>query len=103
MISIAKGWHTEYCIYYLLHTASHISIHRPLLQMRQSDPDVVTALTHRPWSLSHFGDGVPRFTSPWKHKWMTLVDVLLDWAHHHFLWKLCGISAFLVQKDFVSP
>ncbi|CAL8355857.1 unnamed protein product [Boreogadus saida] len=74
-----------------------------IYRMRQSDPDVVTALTHRPWSLSLYGDGVPRFTSPWKHKWMTLVDVLLDWAHHHFLWKLCGVSAFLVQKDFVSP
>lgn len=71
--------------------------------MRQTDPEVVTALTHRPWSMSRYGDGVPRFASPWKHQWMTLVDVLLDWAHHHFLWKLCGISAFLVQKNFVSP
>lgn len=74
-----------------------------IYRMRQTDPDVVTALTHRPWSMSRYGDGAPRFTSPWKHQWMTLVDVLLDWAHHHFLWKLCGVSAFLVQKNFVSP
>lgn len=70
--------------------------------MRQSDPDVVTALTHRPWSLSRFGDGLPRFPSPWKHHWMTLMDIVLDLAHYHFLWKLCGISAFLIQKNFVS-
>ncbi|XP_010792890.1 glycerophosphodiester phosphodiesterase 1-like [Notothenia coriiceps] len=71
--------------------------------MRQSDPEVVTALTHRPWSLSQLGDGASRFSSPWKHSWMTVLDVMLDWAHHHVLWKLCGISAFLVQKNFISP
>uniref|UniRef100_A0A8D2ZJ09 Glycerophosphodiester phosphodiesterase 1 n=1 Tax=Scophthalmus maximus TaxID=52904 RepID=A0A8D2ZJ09_SCOMX len=74
-----------------------------IYRMRQSDPEVVTALTHRPWSLSRFGDGAPRFSSLWKHHWMTLMDVVLDSAHHHVLWKLCGISAFLIQKNFVSP
>ncbi|KAJ3614138.1 hypothetical protein NHX12_017714 [Muraenolepis orangiensis] len=53
--------------------------------------------------MSRRGDGTPHFASPWKHQWMTLLDILLDWAHHHLLWKLCGISAFLIQKDFVSP
>ncbi|XP_071387296.1 glycerophosphodiester phosphodiesterase 1 isoform X2 [Centroberyx affinis] len=72
-------------------------------EMRQSDPEVVTALTHRPWSLSRFGDGAPRFSSLWKHYWTTLLDMALDWAHHHVLWKLCGVSAFLIQKNFVSP
>ncbi|KAM4611448.1 glycerophosphodiester phosphodiesterase 1 isoform 2-T2 [Polymixia lowei] len=72
-------------------------------EMRQADPEVVTALTHRPWSLSRFGDGVPRYSSLWQHYSMTLLDVLLDWAHHHVLWKLCGVSAFLVQKNFISP
>lgn len=74
-----------------------------IYRMRQSDPEVVTALTHRPWSLSRFGDGAPRFSSLWKHHWMTLMDIMLDTAHHHVLWKLCGISAFLIQKNFVSP
>ncbi|XP_035516146.1 glycerophosphodiester phosphodiesterase 1 [Morone saxatilis] len=74
-----------------------------IYRMRQSDPDVVTALTHRPWSLSRLGDGEPRFSSLWKHNWLTLMDFMLDWAHHHVLWKLCGISAFLIQKNFVSP
>ncbi|XP_033965769.1 glycerophosphodiester phosphodiesterase 1 [Pseudochaenichthys georgianus] len=73
-----------------------------IYRMRQSDPEVVTALTHRPWSLSQLGDGASRFSSPWKHSWMTALDVMLDWAHHHVLWKLCGISAFLVQKNLVS-
>ncbi|KAK7930136.1 hypothetical protein WMY93_006531 [Mugilogobius chulae] len=31
------------------------------------------------------------------------VDVALDWAHHHVLWKFCGVSAFLIQKNYVSP
>ncbi|KAM9793079.1 glycerophosphodiester phosphodiesterase 1 [Neosynchiropus ocellatus] len=73
-----------------------------IYRMRQTDREVVTALTHRPWSLSRFGDGSPRFSSAWKHHWMMLMDVVLDWAHHHWLWKLCGVSAFLVQKNFVS-
>ncbi|XP_029358083.1 glycerophosphodiester phosphodiesterase 1 isoform X2 [Echeneis naucrates] len=72
-------------------------------EMRQSDPEVVTALTHRPWHLSRFGDGAPRFSSPLKHHWMTLMDIVLDSALHHILWKLCGISALLIQKNFVSP
>ncbi|KAG7460154.1 hypothetical protein MATL_G00218260 [Megalops atlanticus] len=74
-----------------------------IYKMRQADPDVVTALTHRPWSLSRLGDGTPRFESPWKHHWMQALDVLLDWAHHHLLWNLCGVSAFLLQKSFISP
>ncbi|XP_037546083.1 glycerophosphodiester phosphodiesterase 1 [Nematolebias whitei] len=73
-----------------------------IYRMRQSDPEVVTALTHRPWSLTYFGDGSPRFSSAWKHYWMTVMDIVLDWAHHHVLWRLCGISAFLIQKNFVS-
>ncbi|XP_068177662.1 glycerophosphodiester phosphodiesterase 1 [Antennarius striatus] len=73
-----------------------------IYRMRQSDPEVITALTHRPWSFSRFGDGTPRSSSPWKHKWLTLMDIALDWAHHNVLWKLCGISVFLVQKNFVS-
>ncbi|KAI4881371.1 hypothetical protein NFI96_015598 [Prochilodus magdalenae] len=73
-----------------------------IYRMRQADPEVVTALTHRPWSLSRFGDGSPRFTSTWKYLWMQMLDVLLDWAHHHLLWNLCGVSAFLLQKNYIS-
>lgn len=73
-----------------------------IYRMRQADPEVVTALTHRPWSLSRFGDGSPRFTSAWKYLWMQGMDVLLDWAHHHLLWNLCGVSAFLLQKNYIS-
>ncbi|XP_029545483.1 glycerophosphodiester phosphodiesterase 1-like [Salmo trutta] len=73
-----------------------------IYRMRQADPEVVTALTHRPWSLSRYGDGTPRFSSHWKHHWMQVLDVILDWAHHHLLWNLCGVSAFLVQKNFIS-
>ncbi|XP_061686527.1 glycerophosphodiester phosphodiesterase 1 isoform X2 [Syngnathoides biaculeatus] len=73
-----------------------------IYKMRHTNAQVLTALTHRPWSLSRFGDGSPRYQSLWKQNWLTLMDIVLDWAHHHLLWKLCGISAFLVQKNFVS-
>ncbi|XP_016107652.1 glycerophosphodiester phosphodiesterase 1 [Sinocyclocheilus grahami] len=91
--------------YSVLYNTSIVCSFEPkvIYRMRQADPNVVTALTHRPWSLSRFGDGTPRFSSAWKHHWMQVLDVLLDWAHHHLLWNLCGISAFLVQKNFVSP
>lgn len=72
-------------------------------QMRQTDPGVVTALKHRPWRLSRFNDGTPRTLSAWAQIWTVVLDVLLDWAHHHLLWRLCGVSALFVQKDFVSP
>ncbi|XP_038619397.1 glycerophosphodiester phosphodiesterase 1 isoform X2 [Tachyglossus aculeatus] len=74
-----------------------------IYKMRQADQNVVTALTHRPWSLSHFGDGKRRFDSVGKHYMYMMLDVLLDWSLHNFLWYLCGISAFLMQKDWISP
>lgn len=91
--------------YPVLYNTSIVCSFEPkvIYRMRQADPNVVTALTHRPWSLSRFGDGTLRFSSVWKHHWMQVLDVLLDWAHHHLLWNLCGVSAFLVQKNFVSP
>ncbi|XP_025225984.1 glycerophosphodiester phosphodiesterase 1 isoform X2 [Theropithecus gelada] len=72
-------------------------------KMRQTDRNVITALTHRPWSLSHTGDGKPRYDTFWKHFIFVVMDILLDWSMHNILWYLCGISAFLMQKDFVSP
>ncbi|XP_029804270.1 glycerophosphodiester phosphodiesterase 1 isoform X2 [Suricata suricatta] len=74
-----------------------------IYKMRQTDQNVVTALTHRPWSLSHTGDGKPRYDTWWKHSVFVVMDILLDWSMHNILWYLCGISAFLIQKDFVSP
>ncbi|XP_040829220.1 glycerophosphodiester phosphodiesterase 1 isoform X2 [Ochotona curzoniae] len=74
-----------------------------IYKMRQTDQNVITALTHRPWSLSHTGDGKPRHTSFWKQTTFVILDILLDWSMHNILWYLCGISAFLMQKDFVSP
>ncbi|XP_031288993.1 glycerophosphodiester phosphodiesterase 1 isoform X2 [Camelus dromedarius] len=74
-----------------------------IYKMRQIDQDVVTALIHRPWSLSHTGDGKPRFDTSWKQSVFVVMDILLDWSMHNILWYLCGVSAFLIQKDFVSP
>ncbi|XP_066496796.1 glycerophosphodiester phosphodiesterase 1 [Tiliqua scincoides] len=71
-------------------------------KMRQADRNIITALTHRPWSFSHLGDGTPRYEAAWKHYLTMVLDVAMDWAMHHFLWQLCGTSIFLVQKDFIS-
>ncbi|XP_010887751.1 glycerophosphodiester phosphodiesterase 1-like isoform X2 [Esox lucius] len=90
--------------YPVLYNSSIVCSFEPkvIYKMRQADPGVVTALTHRPWSLSRYGDGTPRSLSSWMHCWLGVLDVLLDWAHHHLLWNLCGISALLMQKDFIS-
>ncbi|XP_070268991.1 glycerophosphodiester phosphodiesterase 1 isoform X1 [Myotis yumanensis] len=74
-----------------------------IYKMRQTDRNVVTALTHRPWSLSYTGDGKPRYDNMWKLSTFVVLDILLDWSMHNVLWYLCGISAFLVQKDSISP
>ncbi|XP_068605924.1 glycerophosphodiester phosphodiesterase 1-like [Brachionichthys hirsutus] len=88
-----------------LYNSSIVSSFEPkvIYKMRQTDPGVVTALAHRPWRLSRFGDGSPRSRSAWSQMWMGVLDILLDWALHHVLWKLCGVSAILMQKDFISP
>ncbi|XP_065115715.1 glycerophosphodiester phosphodiesterase 1 [Paramisgurnus dabryanus] len=90
--------------YPVLYNTSIVCSFEPkvIYRMRQADADVVTALTHRPWSLSRLGDWTPRYSSVWKHHWMQVLDVILDWAHHHLLWNLCGVSAFLMQKNFIS-
>ncbi|KAK9535083.1 hypothetical protein VZT92_007485 [Zoarces viviparus] len=88
----------------VLYNSSIVSSFEPkvIYKMRQTDPNVVTALIHRPWRLSRFTDGTSRSPTTSGQLWMGILDVLLDWAHHHVLWKLCGVSAILVQKDFIS-
>ncbi|XP_030591129.1 glycerophosphodiester phosphodiesterase 1-like [Archocentrus centrarchus] len=100
-VSVLHGMFKKFPV---LYNSSIVSSFEPkvIYKMRQTDPYVVTALTHRPWRLSRFGDGTPRSLSTWSQLWTSVLDVLLDWAHHHVLWKLCGISAILVQKDFIS-
>ncbi|KAM7386887.1 hypothetical protein PAMA_009489 [Pampus argenteus] len=100
----ASVLHEMYEKFPVLYNTSVVSSFEPkvIYKMRQTDPNVVTALTHRPWRLSRFDDGTPRSLSSWGHLWTAVLDVLLDWAHHHILWKLCGVSAILVQKDFIS-
>lgn len=100
----ASALHALYKKFPGLYNSSIVSSFEPkvIYKMRQTDPKVVTALTHRPWRLSRYEDGTPRTLSALAQMWSAALDVLLDWAHHHLLWKLCGISAILVQKDFIS-
>ncbi|XP_075996661.1 glycerophosphodiester phosphodiesterase 1-like isoform X1 [Genypterus blacodes] len=100
----AAALHDVYQKFPALYNSSIVSSFEPkvIYKMRQTDPGVVTALTHRPWRLSRFADGTQRALSSWQQLWSGFLDVLLDWAHHHLLWKLCGVSAILVHKDVVS-
>ncbi|XP_069066340.1 glycerophosphodiester phosphodiesterase 1 isoform X2 [Pleurodeles waltl] len=88
------------CIHYNLTIFFDVKGHAT--EMRKSDVNVVTALTHRPWSISHFGDGKPRFSSASKHYFCMLLDILFDWTLHNILWNFCGVSAFLMQKSYIS-
>ncbi|XP_067859304.1 glycerophosphodiester phosphodiesterase 1 [Heptranchias perlo] len=72
-----------------------------IFKMKQADENVATALTHRPWRLSYYGNGKPKFQD-YKQYFYALLDIILDWSLHAFLWKFFGISAFLIQKNFVS-
>ncbi|KAM4632558.1 glycerophosphodiester phosphodiesterase 1 [Discoglossus pictus] len=100
----AEALRNLYMEHPLLYNSSIVCSFEPsvIYKMRQADRNVVTALTHRPWSLSHFGDGKPKFSSIYKHYWYILMDVLLDWGLHNILWNFCGISAFLMQKNYIS-
>ncbi|TNM97387.1 hypothetical protein fugu_015543 [Takifugu bimaculatus] len=75
-----------------LYNCSMVASFEPkvVYKMRQTDPGMVTALKHRPWRLSRLSDGAPRTLSAWARMWTAVLDVLLDWAHHHLLWRLCG-------------
>ncbi|XP_059835380.1 glycerophosphodiester phosphodiesterase 1 [Hypanus sabinus] len=86
-----------------LYNRSIVCSFEPLVifKMRQADQKVVTALTHRPWSLSYHGNGKPKHDGYKQYLYMIL-DIIMDWSLHAFLWKLLGVSAFLMQKNFVS-
>nr|XP_040046782.1 glycerophosphodiester phosphodiesterase 1-like [Gasterosteus aculeatus aculeatus] len=100
----AAALHQMYKKYPALYNSSIVCSFEPkvIYKMRQTDSNVVTALIHRPWRLSRFDDGTSRSLSTSGRLWLGILDVLLDWAHHHILWKLCGVSAILVHKDFIS-
>ncbi|KAI9514771.1 hypothetical protein NQZ68_030961 [Dissostichus eleginoides] len=100
----ASVLHEMYKKFPVLYNSSIVSSFEPkvIYKMRQTDPNVVTALIHRPWRLSRFTDGAPRSLSISGQVWTGVLDILLDWAHHHILWKLCGVSAILMQKDYIS-
>ncbi|XP_078455687.1 glycerophosphodiester phosphodiesterase 1 [Lampetra planeri] len=75
---------------------------RVIYMMRQKDVAVVTALTHRPWVLSHTLEGERLHLGWFRHRWEMLMDVALAWSLNNFLWKLCGISAVLMHKSVIS-
>ncbi|KAK7940377.1 hypothetical protein WMY93_003703 [Mugilogobius chulae] len=100
----ASALHHLYKKYPGLKNSSIVSSFEPkvIYKMRQTNPNVVTALSHQPWRLSQVENGVDQNGSKWGQISSAVLDVLLDWAHHHVLWRLCGISAILVHKDSIS-
>ncbi|KAK2097628.1 Glycerophosphocholine phosphodiesterase [Saguinus oedipus] len=103
-MNISKAIATEalknmYMEFPQLYNSSVVSSFLPevIYKMRQTDRNVITALTHRPWSLSHTGDGKPRYDALWKHFIFVIMDVLLDWSMHNILWYLVYLKKWTAK------
>lgn len=71
-----------------------------IYMVRRADPNIVTALIHRPWFLCKNQDGSWQKDKPvWKRPFLYVLDVILAWGHKSFLWYLCGNSAYSLLKD----
>ncbi|OQR74890.1 glycerophosphodiester phosphodiesterase 1-like [Tropilaelaps mercedesae] len=74
--------------------------------LRQTRPKMVAALIWRPHFLAYKDVEAtrPRFENfPIKQWAAEIIDPLLDWSVHKFLWHLTGCSAVLIIKDCICP
>ncbi|XP_781119.2 glycerophosphodiester phosphodiesterase 1 [Strongylocentrotus purpuratus] len=74
-----------------------------IYRVRQLDSEILTALTTEPYFIS--GQVMKRWTGPptwWKLLPFAIIDKILEWSLHNWLWILCGNSAMLLQKDTIS-
>ncbi|XP_012941373.1 glycerophosphodiester phosphodiesterase 1 [Aplysia californica] len=69
--------------------------------LRQRDPTIVTAVTHRAHILTLLGDGTERNKELWKRLASPPADALLAWAHWAVCWYICGNCFFLCSKDSI--
>ena len=71
-------------------------------QVKKADENIVTGLTHRHRVLTRKVDG-SEFKGPWyKQLLYPVVDVVLEWSLHSWLWYLCGTNAVLLFNKDVS-
>lgn len=66
-----------------------------IYKLRQIDPKIVTGLTFRHQFITKSLD---QENSRWWHWLACIGDILLELAHHIFLWYLCGNSACLMNN-----
>ena len=74
-----------------------------IVQIRRADKNIVTGLIHRDWYNSCDGSNVYRTNLTLLQKvWYVIVDVIVDFAHHAFLWFICGNSCILLDRKLCS-
>ena len=77
----------------------HVNITHCSQKVRRMDPNIMCGLTLRSRVLQYRLTGEPRNQELWKHVLAGLVDRLMFWSTHTWLWKLLGISLLLPHKD----
>jgi glycerophosphoinositol glycerophosphodiesterase len=70
-----------------------------LYKVRRVDSNIMCGLTLRSRVLQYQLSGEPRNQELWKHILAGLVDRLMFWSTHTWLWRLLGISLLLPHKD----
>ncbi len=79
------------------------TIYQHFVQVRKTDPKIVTGIIWRPMYMSkHDINGPWRTDALWKRGLQIAADIVLEWASFYWLWFLCGNSAFLIHRDCVS-
>ncbi|XP_076280907.1 glycerophosphodiester phosphodiesterase 1 isoform X2 [Lasioglossum baleicum] len=99
-----------YNMYPKLYERGIVSSFNPIViyMVRRKNPKIVTSLAWRPhyfsrMSFSAFEKAGPmRFRNPIKHIIACVVDHIYEWAFHHFVYYLTGVSLVLLHKDTIN-
>ena len=94
----------------LLYKKALVSTFYPHLAylIRQRDPNILMAMAWRPYFLTYEtyngikGDSKARFDALLYHVGAVIGDILLKWSLHEWMWYFIGLSAVLIQKDFLT-
>ncbi len=93
-----------------LHSKAMVSSFWPHLiyLVRSRDPRIICSMAWRPQFLAYesysavAGGAKRRFDGLLQHYAAVAGDVVLRWGLHEFLWYFLGLSAVLVEKDYLT-
>ncbi|KZC14714.1 PREDICTED: glycerophosphodiester phosphodiesterase 1 [Dufourea novaeangliae] len=88
-----------------------VSSFNPIIiyMLRRKEPRIVSSLAWWPYYFSRMsylafdGPGPVRFNNLFKHMAVGLFDHVYEWAFHHFVYYLTGVSVVLLHKDTINP